>query len=172
MDKQDLIFILVSISLQKILRTSYYQPSIFKDSYKYVQSCDEFQRATGRENFSTMPLQRVVPNFPFAKWGLDLAGPINPPSSTSHVFILTIIDYFNNCAETIFLKHAKDEHVISFLESNIFSIFGLLVVLISDNGKTFMSGKLTQLCRKYRVKHFTSLTYYPQGDMMIPLIII
>jgi hypothetical protein len=65
----------------KILRTGYYWPSIFIDSYKYVQSCDECQRATGREKFSAMPLQPVIPDFPFAKWGLDFIGPINPPSS-------------------------------------------------------------------------------------------
>jgi hypothetical protein len=37
-----------------------------------------------------MPLQPVLPDFPFSKWGLDFIGPINPPSSVGHVL------YINN----------------------------------------------------------------------------
>jgi transposase InsO family protein len=48
--------------------------------------------------------------------------------------------------------------VISFLETNIFSRFGLPIEIISDNGPTFMSGKLTHFCSKFGVKHFTSST--------------
>jgi hypothetical protein len=63
-----------------------------------------------------MPLQLVIPEFPFSKWGLYFIGPIHPPSSTSHVFILIATDYFTKWANVVPLKHAKDEQVISFLE--------------------------------------------------------
>jgi len=63
----------------KILRIGYYRPSIFMDSYKYIQSYDECQRETNKDKFSATPLQ-PVPYFPFAKWGLDFIEPINPPS--------------------------------------------------------------------------------------------
>jgi hypothetical protein len=65
----------------KILRTGYYWPSVFRDSYKFVQACIECQKSVGREKFSAMPLQPVLPDFPFSKWGLDFIGPINPSSS-------------------------------------------------------------------------------------------
>jgi hypothetical protein len=74
--------------------TGYYWPSVFRDSYKFVQSCVECQKPIGREKFSVMPLQPVLPEFCFSKRGLDFVGPINPPSSTSHIFILTATDYF------------------------------------------------------------------------------
>jgi hypothetical protein len=62
------------------------------------------------------------------------------------------------------LKHAKNEQVISFLETNIFSQFFLPIEIIFDNGPTFMFRKLTHFCNKFGVKHFTSSTYYPQGN--------
>jgi hypothetical protein len=34
-----------------------------------------------------------------------------------------------------------------------------------DNGPTFISAKLTQFMVKLGVKHFTSSTYYPQGNL-------
>jgi hypothetical protein len=90
-----------------------------------------------------MPLQPVLPNFPFSKWGLDFIGPINPPSFAGHIFILTITDYFTKCTEPIPLRHAHDEQVIYFLESNIFSRFNISLEIITDNGPTFVSTKLT-----------------------------
>jgi len=50
------------------------------------------------------------------------------------------------------------------LESNIFSRFGFSIEIIFDNGTTFTSGKFTQFINKFGVKHFTSSTYYPQGN--------
>jgi hypothetical protein len=67
-----------------------------------------------------MPLQTVLPDFPFSKWGLDFIGPINPVSFARQVFILTTIDHFTKWTEVVLLKHSQDDKVISFLENNIF----------------------------------------------------
>jgi hypothetical protein len=109
-----------------------------------------------------MPLQHVLSDFPFSKWGLDFIGPINSPSSARHIFIFTTTDYFTKWTEVVPLRHAQDEHVIYFLESNIFSRFSISLEIITDNGPTFISAKLTQFLVKLGVKHFTSSAYYPQ----------
>jgi hypothetical protein len=90
----------------KIIRNGYYWPSIFQDSYKFSISCDKCQKFTGKERLSTMPLQPVLPDFPFSKWGLEFIGPINPPSSAGHIFILTPTDYFTKWTKVVPLKHA------------------------------------------------------------------
>jgi hypothetical protein len=155
----------------KILRTRYYWPFIFQDSFKFTRACDKCQKFTGRGQFSAMPLQPVLPDFPFSKWGLDFIGPINPPSSVGHIFILTTTDYFTKWTEVVPLKHAQDEQVISFLESNIFSRFGLPLEIVSDNGPTFISSKFTQFLSKFGVKHFTSSTYYRKEMGRLSLLI-
>ena len=103
-----------------------------------------------------MLLQPVLPKFPFSKWGLDFIGLINPPSSAGHVFILTTTDYFTKWTEVVPLKHSQDEQVIYFLETNIFSRFGLPLEIITDNGLAFIYAKLAQFLAKLGVKHFTS----------------
>jgi len=72
-----------------------------------------------------MPLKPVVATSLFEKWGLDFIGPINPPSSAGHIFILTTTDYFSKWYEEITLKNARDEQVINCLQDMIFSRFGL-----------------------------------------------
>jgi len=73
-------------------------------------------------------------------------------------------DYFTKWNEVVPLKHSQDEHVIYFLESNIFSHFGLPIEIISDNGLAFISAKFTKFISTFGVKHFTSSTYCPQGN--------
>ena len=110
-----------------------------------------------------MPLQLVLPDFTFSKWGLDFIGPINP-SSAGQFFLLTTTFYFTKWVEVVPLNHSTDDQVITFLENNIFSKFGLPLEIITDNGITFISAKLTQFLAKLEVKHLTSSAYYPQGN--------
>jgi hypothetical protein len=142
------------------LSIGYYWDLIFRDYFKYTRACDKCQKFVGKEQFSAMTFQRVLLNFPFSKWGLDFIGPINPPFSARHIFILTTIDYFTQWIEVVPLKSSQDEQVISFLESNNFCRFGIPLEIILDNGPTFISTKFTQFLSKFGVKHFTYSTYY------------
>jgi hypothetical protein len=120
----------------KILRTCYFCPSIFKYYFKFTRACDKCQKFVGKEKFSFIPLQHVISNFPFSKWGLDFIIPINPLSFVGHIFFLATTYYFTKWTKVVPLKRAQDEQVISFLESNISSCFGLPIEIITDNGPT------------------------------------
>jgi transposase InsO family protein len=62
------------------------------------------------------------------------------------------------------LLDEQEEQVIFFLESNIFSRFGLPLEIISDNRPAFISAKITQFLTKLGFKHFTSSASYPRGN--------
>jgi transposase InsO family protein len=77
---------------------------------------------------------------------------------------LIAIDYFTKWTEVGPLKHSWDEHVIYFMETIVFSRFGIPLEIITDNGLTFISAKLTHFLANFGFKHFTSSAYYPQGN--------
>jgi hypothetical protein len=83
----------------KILRASYYWPTLFKYSHAYARKCQECQRATGKEKKPVFPLQPIIIECPFQQWGLDVIGEINPNSSQLQKYILIATDYF-----TIWMK--------------------------------------------------------------------
>jgi hypothetical protein len=64
-----------------IIRTGYYWPSIFKDSYAMVRKCLSCQKFSGKMKRYAMPLQPILVEEPFSQWGLDIIGTINPKSS-------------------------------------------------------------------------------------------
>ena len=74
---------------------------------------------------------------------MDFIGPINPPSSTGQVFILTVTDYFKKWAEVVPLKHSIDDQAITFHENKSFPIFCLPLEIITDNGPAFIFAKMT-----------------------------
>ena len=84
---------LAEATAHMILRLGYFFPSIFKDTFKHVCSCHICQTSANRERHLIIPLQPVYEVYPFAKWGLDFIGPVNPHSLTGHAFILIAIDY-------------------------------------------------------------------------------
>ena len=60
-------------------------------------------------------LRSTTSSWPFEMWGMDVVGPISPPSSKGHRFILTITDYFSKRAEAIPLRKVKTSDVIKFI---------------------------------------------------------
>ena len=90
-----------------------------------------------------MPLQLAYEVHPFAKWGLDFIGPINPPSSTGHTYILIVMDYCTQWVEAETFKNCMAKVVIDFLEELIVTRFEMPFTLVCDNGLAFASAFLT-----------------------------
>ena len=53
----------------KILRASYYWPTIFADVHKHVKCCQECQLFTGKQKLAALPLTPIVVLFPLSAMG-------------------------------------------------------------------------------------------------------
>jgi hypothetical protein len=98
----------------KVLRAGYYWPTLFRDTHALCHKCIIYQKASGRLQKPAFPLQPVSVDSPFQQWGLDIIGPINPPSSQQHNFIVTATDYFTRWSEAAELRTVNTSQVISF----------------------------------------------------------
>ena len=56
------------------------------DSYKYVQSCKEFQQTSGKEKIHVVSLKPIILYFPFSKWGLDYRTNQSTVSFREHLY--------------------------------------------------------------------------------------
>ena len=65
------------------------------------------------------PLHPTGTLWPFEAWGMDMVGPINPPSSNGHKFIFAVTDYFSKWAEAAPFKEIKTSTVLEFLRVNV-----------------------------------------------------
>jgi len=100
---------------------------------------------------------------PFAQWGLDFIGMINPVSNMGHKWILAVTNYFTRWSEAVPLKEATEKVILEFLKG-IATCFGPSRTIISDNAKEFLGTRLSKFALNNGIYLKTSSNYYPQGN--------
>jgi len=135
----------------RLWRLGYYWPKMIPDAIAYTNRCynclvhgDFIHQASGR-------LRPTTSSWPFEMWGMDVIGPISPPSSKGHRFILAITDYFSKWTEAIPLREIKTFNVIRFVKHHIIYCFGVPRWIVHDNGPQFVNQAFQRFCNKFRI---------------------
>ena len=129
---------------KQLLLLGYYWPTMKKDSEKLVKTCHTCQVLGDAIHTHPNVLQDMTTPWPFHTWGLDLIGPINPPSN-GYTWILVATEYFTKLVEAIPLKKVIGATVANFIREHIITRFGIPRRLISDNGTPFINKDMKNL---------------------------
>src|SRR4051812_42827703 len=96
-------------------------------------------------------------------WGMEIMGPISPPSARRHRFILAITDYFSKWAEAIPLKEVRLQ-TSSSLSNTMWSTASVFL----DESCTTMGRNLSviyfndfALNSGYKANHLQHITHRP-----------
>ncbi|KAL5542852.1 hypothetical protein UlMin_010562 [Ulmus minor] len=147
----------------KVLRQGYYWPTIQADSLAFVQKCDKYQR------FSTIPhqppeeLTPVSSPWPFAKWGIDLIGPL-PTARGQLKYAVVTIDYYTKWVEAEALAKITEQNVTNFIWKHIICRFGIPRELVSDHGTQFENERLRSTCRNLGITKIFSSPTHPKSN--------
>ncbi|CAL1412113.1 unnamed protein product [Linum trigynum] len=82
---------------RKVLQSSFYWPSLFKDANVFSHQRDHCQRSGKNFALDSMPHKSFVICEIFGVWGIDFMGPF--PSSYGNLYILVVVDYVSKWAE-------------------------------------------------------------------------
>jgi len=107
-----------------------------------------------------MPLQSIIEVEVFDCWGIDFVGPL--PPSYGNECILVAIDYVSKWVEAVAAPKNDTKIVVKFLKKNIFSRFGVSIVLITDSGSHFCNSQLQKVLGHYSVTHKVASPYHLQ----------
>ena len=130
---------------QKAFRQGYYWPTMQKDSVKLVQKCNKCQRFVHVLKQPPEPLSPIISPWSFAKWGIDLIGPL-PTARAQAKFTIVAIDYFTKWVEAEKLSMITEAKCTSFIWKNIICRFGVPHSIVTDNGKLFDNPALREMC--------------------------
>uniref|UniRef100_A0A2N9IPK6 RNA-directed DNA polymerase n=1 Tax=Fagus sylvatica TaxID=28930 RepID=A0A2N9IPK6_FAGSY len=149
---------------QLLLTLGYYWPTMKRDTADFVKACHTCQMQANLIHTHPTNLQNMATPWPFHTWGLDLIGPINPPSG-GYIWILAATEYFTKWVEAIPLRKATGAAVANFIPGSISSPdLAFPTKIISDNGTPFVNKDVREVLEHYRIKHRRSTPYYPQGN--------
>ncbi|KAL5573500.1 hypothetical protein UlMin_023097 [Ulmus minor] len=134
-----------------------------KDAEQYIRRCDACKRFSPLIHQPADKLNSVLSPWPFAKWGIDLIGPL-PLGKYRMKFAVVAIDYYTKWVEVEPLSEITEARTTSFVWKNIVCRFGIPHSLVSDNGTQFDSAGLKKLCSELGIKkHFSSVAH-PQSN--------
>src|SRR5436853_7940493 len=111
---------------------------MMEDADNYAKKCHACQIHADFKHQLVAPLAPTQTTWPFEMWGMDIIGPINPPSSRGHRFILAVTDYFSKWAEAIPLREVKATDVVKFIKHHVIYRFGVPRRIVQDNWTQFV----------------------------------
>ena len=101
--------------------------------------------------------------WPFAQWGLDILGPF--PTGTRQInFLVVGIDYFTKWVEAKPLAKITQQNVKNFAWKSIVYRFGVLRVLMSDNGRQFDNTPFRDFCVQLGINNHYFSPSHPQAN--------
>ena len=142
--------------MKAIARSFMWWPGIDHDLEMCVKKCEMCQNAQNSPPKATLhPWE--WPGKPWYRIHIDLAGPVMGKE------LLIIVDAHTKCIDVIPLTTTTSRMVIESLRRT-FATFGLPTVLVSDNGRQFVSEEFELFCTKNGIKHVTSSSYHPSSN--------
>jgi len=151
----------------KILQCDFYWPTMFKDTYAFYKTCENYQKLESISKRHMMPLNPILVIEIFDSWGIDFMGLF--PLSFGFVYILVIVDYVSKWIEAIPSRNNDHKTMIKFLKENILSRFGIPRAMISDGGTHFCNKPFESLMKKYGITHKISTPYHTRTSGQVEL---
>nr|GFA31645.1 reverse transcriptase domain-containing protein [Tanacetum cinerariifolium] len=148
-----------NFTAKKVFDAGFFWPTIYKDAYDLVKSCDICQRQGKISQRDDMPQNVIQVCEIFDVWGIYFMGPF--PSSRGNRYILVAVDYLSRWVEAKVLPTNNACVVVKFLKS-LFARFGTPRAIMSDGGTHFCNNKFAKVMSKYGVTHRLATAYQPQ----------
>ena len=148
---------------QKALRQGYYWPTMVRDAFNFVQKCDKCQRFAHISHQPPAPLTSILIPWPFAKWGIDIIGPL--PTAVGRLkYAIVAIDYFTKWVEAQPLANITAKNVTNFIWKSIICRFGIPHSIVTDNAKQFENASLADICEQLGISKTFAAPYHPQSN--------
>ena len=145
------------INRMKALARSYvWWPGIDKDIELTVKSCKEC--CTNQNNPASVPPDPCeTPSKPWERIHIDFAGPF-----LGKMFLI-VVDAYSKWIEVEMMNCSTASATVSRLR-RIFATHGLPLVLVSDNGSSFVGEVFEQFMTKNGIRHIFSAPYHPASN--------
>ena len=144
-------------SMLRRAREIIYWPGLTHDVQRIARSCDVCSALQPRQQREPL-VSHDRGDYPWVKVGVDLF------ECNGDMYLVTV-DYFSGWFEVDQLTSTVSTRVIEKLKRH-FARFGVPQMLISENGRQFVSVEFERFCRDWGIEHRTSSPYHSRSNGM------
>src|SRR3954464_6863935 len=130
----------------------------------WLTKCEKCQHFATFTHAAATEMVPIVNPIPFAQWGIDLLGRFPIAKSGQYQFLIVIVDYFTKWVGVEPLADIKASNIEKFVWKSIISRFGMLKVIITDNGTQFNCKSFKEFCQKWRIDLRFASAAHPQTN--------
>lgn len=94
---------------------------------------------------------------------MDIVGPL-PTTNRGNKYLLTFQDAFSKYPEAIPIKDQTSKTIARKFTTEIICKHGTPKVLVTDQGKNFMSDLFTEVCKLLNIKKLNTTAFHPQAN--------
>lgn len=146
------------------VRRKYFWPDMINEIRSYVNKCDICKAVKHSNKNQTSPMGKMRESRrPWQLVFIDLIGPL-PRSKNGFKHVFVVIDSFSKFVRVKPLREATAKSIVDFLKAEVFLTFGVPEIVISDNGKQFVSNEFKILMNQFMVKTWYTAKYHPQAN--------
>ncbi|XP_021766139.1 uncharacterized protein LOC110730628 [Chenopodium quinoa] len=95
---------------------------------------------------------------------MDAIGPIKPPSSAYHEYILIATYYFTKWVEVQAFKSLNTRAIILFLKEKIFTRYGIPDSITVDQATMFTAHEFNSYLKEFEIQKIHSIPYFAQAN--------
>lgn len=142
----------------------FYWENMNKDIYSYIKGCPRCQEH-GAKYINEKAYPVSVPIKPFAQVGIDIKHVTI--SQTGHKYIIVAIDYLTKYVEVRALFVQTSSEIASFIYEEIITRHGSPSIIITDNGRPFISNLIQNTCKQFGIRQKTISPYHSQSNGLV-----
>jgi len=135
-----------------------------EDIYEYIQSCQTCQFTKNPTSKPSGQMKSIKTHGPWDILAVDLMGPF-PMTQRKNTQLLVAVDHFSKWVELFALPKATTYSVARKLEQEVFCRWGAPRCLLSDNGKSFTSHIMKNVCKTWGIQQKFTTFYHPQANI-------
>lgn len=153
----------VSKTLSRI-QVKYFWPKMANYVKNYVSTCEKCQLNKHSNAPIKVPMgAQKKTNGPWDSISVDFIGPL-PRSKNGYCYILAIMDNFSKYCVLKPVRNANAKTLVNILESEIFLVYGVPSILVTDNGSALVSKLFKDLLKEYNVTINYNAFYHAQHN--------
>lgn len=147
----------------KRIRERYVWENMKRQIQDYIKSCTNCQKKKLVRVKTRQPMILTdTPGTAFEKIAIDTVGPIKEVRGFR--YYLTIICLLTKYLVAVPLPDISATTVASAFLDHFLNIYGPSRYLVSDKGTSFLNAIFRYLLKKFKMKHVTTTSYYPQSN--------
>ena len=145
------------------VRNRFFWKNAYNDTKEWLDSCKD---CASRKNPQTSrpPLLPILEfSKPFDMMGVDILGPLTE-TMNGNMYVVVFTDYLTRWVEAFPMKDMQAKTIAKIFVNEIICRHSAPKVLLSDQGKQFMSELVKSLCEYMRTKKINTTAYHPQTN--------